>query len=257
MAEEVAEAAGRLGAPGAKARAERVGHDEVPVAAEPRLCQRLVRGLAVEQPRGEEERAVLELPLRGRDRTAQPGLEPLGKRRAAAGEVGLAGLRPDPAHRAGPATPSPASAGRAPRRECPRSSARARAGPSRCLRSARRAHRGSGAGRGRGVDVRAVARQPVVERRADEPLAHLPVRIRRVLARQRRPHDRPGDAGIAELSHHLGDVDALRERELLVGVADAVPPGEQQVLNQQVAVRVVDALLGTTICVPSVSRARQ
>ncbi len=82
-----------------------------------------------------------------------------------------------------------------------------------------------------------------MERRPDEPLAHLPVRIRLVLSRQRGPHDRPRHAGIAELAHHLGDVDPLREGELLVRVADAVAPGQEQVLDQQVAVGVVDAPL--------------
>ena len=47
-----------------------------------------------------------------------------------------------------------------------------------------------------------------------------------------------------ELAHHLRDVDALGERELLVRVADAVAPREEEVLDQQVAIGVVDALLG-------------
>ena len=53
----------------------------------------------------------------------------------------------------------------------------------------------------------------------------------------------PGDAGEPVLRHHLGGVERLGKRELFVLVADAVPPGERQVLDQQAPLRVHDDAL--------------
>ena len=65
VAEHVPQRSGRLGALRTDdPRRERIGHDEVPVAAEPRLGQRAVGRLAVDQPGGNEQRAVAEPPLR-------------------------------------------------------------------------------------------------------------------------------------------------------------------------------------------------
>ena len=83
-----------------------------------------------------------------------------------------------------------------------------------------------------------------MQRGADQPLAELPVRIRRVLPRQRGAQDRARHAGVPERPHHLRDVDAFGKRELLVRVADAVAPRQEEVLDQQVAIGVVHALLG-------------
>ncbi len=245
VAEHVLEHAFRLRAlRGEDPGRERIGHDEVPVAAELRLGQGAVRGLAVEQAGRDEERAVAEPPLRGRDRAPNAGLELLRERLAAPRELRVAGVGPDAAHR-----PEALPHGRL------------RVQPEHLVRNVRRialtAEQPAAARpdlapelvdvapqrRRRTVDVGAIAREPVVERRPDEPLAHLPVRIRHVLPRQRGAQDRTRDAGVPELAHHLCDVDALRERELLVGVADAVAPGQQQVLDQQVAIGVVDAPL--------------
>ena len=81
-------------------------------------------------------------------------------------------------------------------------------------------------------------------RRGEELLALLPARVRRRPARQRRPDDRPRDVEEAELGQHLRAVEALGERELLVGVADAVPPGEREVLDEERPLGVQDARLG-------------
>ena len=88
------------------------------------------------------------------------------------------------------------------------------------------------------ADERPVAREPVVQRRADELLADLPVRVRRRLPCERRPQDRAGDVLEAARGQHLRDVHALRERELLVGVAEAVAPGQAEVLDEQGALGV-------------------
>jgi len=94
------------------------------------------------------------------------------------------------------------------------------------------------------LDVRRVPRQAVEERRADQLLPHLPVRVRRRPSAERGAHDRRGDAVVAVLRQHLGDVEALGEGELLVRVADAVPPGQLQVLDEQRPLGVEYAALG-------------
>jgi hypothetical protein len=49
---------------------------------------------------------------------------------------------------------------------------------------------------------------------------------------------------MAEAGEDARDVDALRRRELLVAIAHAVPPCQPQVLDEEVPLRVHDALLG-------------
>ena len=245
MAEHVLEHAGRLGAVrGEDPGRERIGHDEVPVAAELRLGQGAVRRLAVEQAGRDEEGAVAEPPLRGRDRAADAGLEPFREHLAAPRKLCVADVGPHAAHR-----PEALPDG------CLRVQPEHLVGDVRRIALAAEQPRAARPDltselvdvapqrRGRTLDVGAIPREPVVERRADEPLPHLPVRIRDVLAGQRGAQDRPRHAGVPELAHHLRDVDALRERELLVRVADAVAPGQEEVLDQQVAIGVVDARL--------------
>ncbi len=228
-----------------QARRERVRGDEVPVAAEPCLGERPVRPLAVDQLGGEEEGAVRQPALRHADRPPQAALEPGGELAAPLGERGVAGLGPDTAHRE-QALPGdglrvqPVDRVGDVRRvalAAEQAGATGRDLAAESLDVAAQLRRGL-------AHVRPVAREPVEERGADELLAHLPVRVRRRLPGQRGPQDRAGDAGLAPLGHHLRDVHSLRERELLVGVADAVAVGQRQVLDQQVARRVVHPLLG-------------
>src|SRR4029077_17651976 len=74
-------------------------------------------------------------------------------------------------------------------------------------------------------------------------LASLPVRVRLGPPCQRRSQDRRGDVRKPELRDDLCDVDALGERELLVWVADAVSPGDSQLLYEERAPGVLDARL--------------
>ena len=242
VAEQVPERAAGLGAAGLEEPGgERVGHDEVPVAAEPRLRQRAVRSLAREQPRREEERPVGEPALRRADGSAEPSLQTCGECAAAGRERRVAGLRPHEAHLP---QPLPDDGLRVEPEHRVRDVGRVslgieQAGAVALDLAAERVHVAA-QGRRRLPDVRAVAREAVVRGRADELLTALPVRIRRRLPRQRRAQDRPRDARVAELGQHLRDVGALGERELLVRIADRVAPGQRQVLDQQVADRVVD-----------------
>ncbi len=95
--------------------------------------------------------------------------------------------------------------------------------------------------RGRLGEKRGVTGEPVLEREAEQLLAHPPVRVRRRLAGQRRAQDRPRHRVEPVLGGHLGVVHALREGELLVRVADAVAPGQREVLHEERPLRVLHA----------------
>ena len=75
------------------------------------------------------------------------------------------------------------------------------------------------------VDVGAVVEEPVVARRAEQPLAHPPVRRPAELAPRRDVEDRPVEILEAVLAHHAGRVDDLGREDLrVVAVAGAVAP---------------------------------
>jgi hypothetical protein len=78
----------------------------------------------------------------------------------------------------------------------------------------------------------------------DEPLPALPVRVWLRASRERGAQHRALDVVVPELAHHARHVDAFREGELLVRVADAVPPRQREVLDEQGAKGVHDAPLG-------------
>ena len=95
--------------------------------------------------------------------------------------------------------------------------------------------------RGHPLDEVGVAETAEVVGRADHPLAGRSVREERRRP-QRLVENRPLDSGVAVGAHHLAHVEQL-PGEVRVGVPEAVAPGQQQVLDQQVALGVVDALL--------------
>ena len=83
-----------------------------------------------------------------------------------------------------------------------------------------------------------------MERRADELLRDLPVRVARRRLAERADEDRAAHVAEAVRTQDLGDVDALGIRELLIRVAGAVAPGEAEVLDEEAPIGVTDALLG-------------
>ena len=114
--------------------------------------------------------------------------------------------------------------------------------PVRALRTRERAHVAAQR-RPRCVDERVVARQPIRRCCGEQLLAHLPGGVGDGTACEGRAHDRLGDVAEPVLGQHLRAVEALRERELLVRVADAVAPRQHQVLDQRCALRVHHARL--------------
>ena len=97
------------------------------------------------------------------------------------------------------------------------------------------------------VQVGAVAGQLVVARAGDHQLAHPPVRRGEREAAERRAQDLAHDVREAVAAHHLGHVEALRGGELLVRVADAVAPGQREILLEQALLRVHDDGLGDVV----------
>ena len=93
------------------------------------------------------------------------------------------------------------------------------------------------------VDQCPVAGQPEEVGGRDEHRPGAPVRIPRGKAAHREAEDGLGDIGVAVRRGDPRGVERLGERELLVGVADAVAPGERPLLDQQAPLGVDDALL--------------
>src|SRR5438128_627385 len=91
---------------------------------------------------------------------------------------------------------------------------------------------------------RAVVKMRVVERAGTEDRARPPVRevVRQVLERD--ADDLLGDEAEVVTGHHLGVIERLGERKLLVRVADAVAPDKLELLDQHAAFRVEHPLLG-------------
>ena len=91
---------------------------------------------------------------------------------------------------------------------------------------------------------RAVVKMRVVERAGTEDRAGPPVRevVRQVLERD--ADDLLGDEAEVVTGHHLGVIERLGERKLLVSVADAVAPDKLELLDQHAAFRVEHPLLG-------------
>ena len=70
--------------------------------------------------------------------------------------------------------------------------------------------------------------EPEVVRSRDEHGPGAPARVPGRQPPEREAEDRLGDVGVAVRRHHPRGVERLGERELLVGVADAVAPGEDR-----------------------------
>ena len=199
---------------------------------------------AVSERRGNEERAVGKSPGRGARGLPERAFEPVGCPSGARCEPWVVEARPDtshpeqalPDHRLSMEPDYGPSDVRRERLavEQPRPGA-----PELMLEPAQ----DGGQRRRDPVDQCPVAGQPEEVGGRDEHRPGAPVRIPRGKAAHREAEDGLGDIGVAVRGGDPRGVERLGERELLVGVADAVAPGERPLLDQQAPLGVDDALL--------------
>ena len=100
------------------------------------------------------------------------------------------------------------------------------------------------------LDQAPVAIEAVVQRAGGELLARPPVREPVRQGPERHPQDPLRDVVVAVAGHHLGGVERLGERELLVVVPDAVAPRERDLLGEHAELRVEHPLLGDDVLRP-------
>ena len=207
-----------------------VGHHQVPVRAvarrgrtrERRTPSRRLAGTNSEPSAGDVARHA-----RLSGGAFRAGRPRIGARREAEGGQ----ARPDTSQRrAGPAMPLPVRGARGHVGVHRTRTARGRAGRYRpeAPDLPREAARARSRGREPVVDACPVAGEPEVLGGRDEHRAGAPAREPHGKPAERKGEDRLRDVGVAVRRHDPRSVERLGERELLVGVPDAVAPGEDR-----------------------------